>query len=249
MSDDQKDSGGAQSDQEWRSAKTFSQGEPYGAQARGADAGASSAGADRRPGGARMPLSPLLGAGAAMLATTFLLGLIGVNSMIAFVAGLAVFAGILIYTRKGAAAAAGPRTVAPKPGVDAKRVQGDLDKAEAELSAMDVAAPKFERPTVAAAIGRFTAASRAVLDEIARDPNDAERARKFLVVILPSARRSVEKFLETGVRDGELDGRFEALLGELETAATKQLETLRLDEKLDLEVEMEVLADRLRAGA
>ena len=127
-------------------------------------------------------------------------------------------------------------------------MQDDLDKAEAELAALDAAAQKLDRRAVSGAIRRFTGKSREVLDEIARDPTDAERSRKFLVVILPSARRSAEKFIETGVKDTELDGRFEALMGDLEAAAAKQLETLRLDEKLDLEVEMEVLADRLKSG-
>jgi hypothetical protein len=236
---------------DWRKATTFNQGEPYGSDAADPTAprGPSRSPAPTRGDDGR--LKRLLIAGASMIATSFLLRLLGVGGLWAFLAGLAVFAAILFAPGRNAGAAAPPvrRTVAPLPGVNTAFVQEDLDKAEGELAALDALAGKFERPAIADAIGRFTTASRAVLDEIARDPNDAERTRKFLVVILPSARRSAEKFLETGVRDAELDGRFESLMADLETAATRQLDTLRADEKLDLEVEMEVLADRLKSGA
>ncbi len=234
---------------DWRSTdRTFQQGEPYG----GEDAGTAHQGAPAtRTGAADSRLKRLMIAGASMIAASVVLRLVGAGGFYAFIVGIAIFAAILFWpARPGGAGSghAGRRIVSARPGVDAPRIQADLDKAEAELASLDETASKFERREITSAIRGFTTRAREVLDEIARDPNDAERSRKFLVVILPSARRSAEKFLKTGVRDAELDARFEALMGDLEAAAAKQLETLRLDEKLDLEVEMEVLADRLKTG-
>lgn len=220
----------------------FRQGEAYG--------GAESHGprsepltAETRPG-AGPNLRPLFYAGGLMLAATILSRLLGASGWVAFGLGVAVFLGALVWFRGRPAR---PRRIADADGVDPGLVRDALDAAESDLLEIDRLAHGLLDRGLRGPLGEMTAAAREVLEHIAEDPGDLRRARKYLKVYIPSARAAVAKFAGLGVVDAELSNRFRGLVEEMTATGRRQLETLRLDDKTSLEVEMDVLADRLGA--
>ncbi|MCI4661098.1 MAG: 5-bromo-4-chloroindolyl phosphate hydrolysis family protein [Neomegalonema sp.] len=125
-------------------------------------------------------------------------------------------------------------------------VEAALAQAEADLTVIDQTAEGFRDPALRREASGMTQNARTVLTLIRKDPDDILRAKKFLKVYIPSARRAVEKFAAFEVHDPELDARFANLLEEMRGVCARQVESLTLDERTDLEVEIEVLADRLK---
>ncbi len=223
-------------DGDWRSATRFRQAERIG--------GAEGA---RGQSDRRVPLTPLLIAGGAMVAVTALLRLTTDSGALAFVVGLAAGGAVLfLLLRRRSGSAGARREVAARQGVDAGAVAETLAKAEAELAAIDEAADQLPRD-LAQSADEMTRAARRVLDTVAADPLDLDRARKFVVAYLPSARRAVEKYVGFGVKDAELEAQFRALLREMTETCRRQEETLRSDDRFEVEVEIDTLAERLKA--
>lgn len=209
--------------------------------------GPASDGAGGKPEGLSVK-SAVVG-GVAMIATTAILRLVGAAPWLAAILGIGVFVAVVILWRrreKAEAARPATRVAATAPGVDAPRVTAELAEAEARLTAIDAAADGLSDRGLDAPLRAMTAKARRVLDIVAKDPRDRDRARKFFVVYLPSAEAAVRKFTALGVRDDALDARFRTLVAEMDATVERQIDALMRDDKLDLEVEMEVLADRLR---
>lgn len=242
---------GGSSGGDWRDAKSFNQGEVWGSDA-AATRGAS-------------PLSGLFIAGAAMLATTGALRLLTDSPQIAFLAGVAVFLVVLFSRRRrvaaphsslepssahsSAAEPASARDAAVAALPDALRAavtEADEDLARMEAVAAQLADRGELGPAIAAALRDATIAGRAVVDAVVGDPNDYDRARRFFKVMLPTARAAAEKFAGQGVIDATLGARFVALMRDVAAAFRSQVEILSADERVDLEVEMSVLEDRVR---
>lgn len=224
-------------DGDWRNATRFRQAERID--------GATQPGGSSDPN-APEPLLPLLIAGGAMIAATAVLRALTGSGILSFGLGLIVGLVVLIALRaRQNRAERVRRQVAEARGVDREAVAAALEKAEAELATIDAEAAKLPRATTEK-LGGMTDAARRVLDVIAADPLDLDRARKFVVAYLPSARRAVEKYVGLGVRDAGLEARFHALIDEMTETCRRQEETLRSDDRFDLEVEMDTLADRLK---
>lgn len=221
-------------DGDWRSRTRFRQGERIGEDA-----------PERAAPSGRIPLMPMLIAGGAMLAASAILRAMLDSGAVAFAGGLAVGALVLLVLLRRRRSPRPARAVAPTAGVDAAAVAESLARAEAELSAIDAAAGALE-PAVAQELDAMTAAARKVLDDIADDPKDLDRARRFVVAYLPSARRAVEKYVALGVKDPDLTQQFRDLVAEMTETCRRQQETLRADDRFELEVEIDTLADRLK---
>lgn len=220
----------------WRERAQFERGEAYSAET-GPEAAAAASGALRAAG---------LGALAAIAALALAL-LLGAPFWLALILGAAAFLLVGLSLRRGGRTERRVAETTPL-GVDRATVQAGLDAAEADLAAIDaIAQGKLSGRGLGAPIREMTAASRRVLDVIAKDPGDYDRARKFLKVYLPSARATVEKYAAFEVIDAELESRFRALLAEMRDTAKRQEDALSLDDRTDLEVEMEVLAERLKS--
>ena len=221
--------------QSWRSATRFNQGEPHHAATGGG------AGKWRR----------LLLAGSAMLVVTLLLSLFGAPPLVAGGLGVALFLGLMLFGGPASHADAPPSIDADdsalkRAGVTREDLEATLAAATAELAQIDAAAQELRAPDQRRALDDMTAAAREIIAAIATDPGDLRRARKFLKVYVPAARASVEKFIALGVvNDPALDAKFGNMLTEMTEASRRQRDALALDDKIDLEVEMEVLADRL----
>lgn len=193
--------------------------------------------------------------GIAMIATTVLTGFLGAPGLIAFLLGLVVFAVVVAAMRPGGLGAGfstGPLTVdraaAAAAGLDPERADARLADAEGRLRRIESLARAFQDRPLEDRIHAMTGAVRQTLTALAADPGDIDRAKKFLVVTIPSAEASVEKYARLGVRDVALSERFGALMDDVAEAARRQRAALARDDALALEVEMEVLADRLRQG-
>jgi 5-bromo-4-chloroindolyl phosphate hydrolysis protein len=87
-----------------------------------------------------------------------------------------------------------------------------------------------------------------ILTRIEEDPRDLRRARKFLVVYLDGAGEVAEKYVAYQAK-GEaatFAPRLQALLEEMERVAAEQHEKLLHNDTLDLDVQIEVLSERLK---
>lgn len=223
--------GGATS---WRDATRFNQGEAYD-------------GAAKSP---RRSLVPVVVGGVGMLAATLLLRLVGAPVWLAVGIGLALFAVVLIATRPGPKRRSGPPSAdadaLKAAALDPRIFAADMAAAEAELAVIDAAAAGLANRSHQSALAELTEVARDVLHEIAADPGDIRRARRYLKVYLPSMRASVEKFAALGViNDQAIDDKFGALVEEMVAVGRRQREALSADDRMDLETEIEVLAERL----
>jgi hypothetical protein len=79
------------------------------------------------------------------------------------------------------------------------------------------------------------------------DPRDLTGARKYLGVYLLGARDATSQFADLYARNRNEEARadYEALLDDLETTFTARTNKMLLDDKSSLDVEIEVLRDRL----
>ena len=84
---------------------------------------------------------------------------------------------------------------------------------------------------------------------VERDPRDLTSARKYLGIYLSGARAATEKFVALYAETGDMAARadYEALLADLQTNFDAGRREMLLDDRADLDVEIEVLRDRLQA--
>ena len=194
----------------------------------------------RRPAVPRKILASVLtGAGVALLSAT------------SWGAGLAP--GLLYGAIAGAAHAFafGPDPLRDKglEGFDpaeTRRVSEALEKAERIVEQTQAAARGLGDRTLEARVEALCAQARAVFRQIEEDPRDLRRARRFLSVYLTGARDATVKYARLGVRDPAMRDAFETLLGDLEKSFIAHRDRLAENDRVDLEVEIEVLQDRLK---
>lgn len=87
-----------------------------------------------------------------------------------------------------------------------------------------------------------------ILAEIAADPRDFRRARKFLNVYLDGARQVTEGYAKTHrqTRSGELEQNFRNVLETIESTFREQHQKLLEEDLFDLDVKIEVLNTQLK---
>ncbi|MDF0603183.1 5-bromo-4-chloroindolyl phosphate hydrolysis family protein [Psychromarinibacter sp. C21-152] len=135
-------------------------------------------------------------------------------------------------------------------GVDAfqsDRVARAVDEAEKHLKAMQDAILRANNRNLEKRVQRFQATVREMFRTIENDPRDLTAARKYLSVYLLGARDATVKFADLYARTGDDGARadYEALLDDLEANFSAQTEKLLSDNRTDLDIEIEVLRDRL----
>lgn len=195
----------------------------------------------------RRPALPRKLAGA--LLTGLGLGLAG------FTAGGGLVAA-LIYLVMGTALhvmAFGPDPLRDKgmDGVDmfeTDRVARAVDKAEALLGAMREAVQRTGDRNVVDRVERFQTSVRDMLRTIENDPRDLTAARKYLTVYLTGARDATVKFADIHARSQDAGARskYMMLLTDLEENFRAKTQKLLIDNNTDLDIEIEVLRDRLQ---
>jgi hypothetical protein len=135
-------------------------------------------------------------------------------------------------------------------GIDSfqtNRVAAAVDEAEKHLAAIKDALLRAGDRRIEARADRFAATARAMFRTVEADPRDLTAARKYLGVYLMGARDASVKFADLYARSRNEAARaeYEALLDDLErnfAAATAKLQSNDHD---DLNVEIEVLRERL----
>ncbi len=136
------------------------------------------------------------------------------------------------------------------PGLDrfqSDRIARAVDEAEAYLAEMQgLIAPLADRG-LTDRVERFSTTARRLFRIVEADPRDLAGARRWLGVYLLGARDATEKFaaLYARRRDRGVRADYVALLDDLETGFARRSETMLLDDRSDLDIEIEVLRDRL----
>lgn len=131
---------------------------------------------------------------------------------------------------------------------DADRVARAVEKAETLVKSLTDAAARIGDRGLEDRVSRLANSARAVFRTVEEDPRDLPRARKFMSVYLSGARDATAKFADiyTRNRDPEARQQYEALLSDLETSFTEHREALLADDRSDLDIEIEVLRERLQ---
>lgn len=127
------------------------------------------------------------------------------------------------------------------------RVARAVDEAERHLAAMREAIRRAGDPALVHRVERFSDTARAMFRAVEEDPRDLTRARRFLGVYLLGARDATVQFADLYSRTGNAEARadYEALLDDLEGSFAARTEKMLLDDKAGLDVEIEVLRERL----
>lgn len=131
---------------------------------------------------------------------------------------------------------------------DAQRVAKAVDKAEALLSQTIAASKRFGDRKLEGRVESLASSARKMFRAVEEDPRDLTGARKFMGVYLKGARDATVKFadLYAKKRDTAARSDYEALLTDLEATFAQQSEVMLLEDRTDLDVEIEVLRDRLK---
>jgi 5-bromo-4-chloroindolyl phosphate hydrolysis protein len=135
-------------------------------------------------------------------------------------------------------------------GVDSfqtDRVARAVDEAEKHLSAMKDAILRANDRTLERRVDQFQATARAMFRTVEQDPRDLTAARRYLGVYLLGAKDATVKFadLYARTRDQKARADYEALLDDLEKEFAARTEKLLLDDRTNLDIEIEVLRERL----
>lgn len=135
-------------------------------------------------------------------------------------------------------------------GIDSfqtERVARAVGEAEKHLAAMKDAVLRAGDRMVEGRVDRFQATARDLFRTVEEDPRDLTGARKWLSVYLLGARDATVKFadLYSRTRDAQAKADYIALLDDLEQGFADRTAKMLLDDRTDLDVEIEVLRDRL----
>jgi hypothetical protein len=127
------------------------------------------------------------------------------------------------------------------------RVARVVDEAERHLAAMKDAIRRAKVPALERRVADFVDTARGMFRVVEEDPRDLTSARRFLGVYLLGARDATVQFADLYARSQNEEARadYEALLNDLESSFAQKTEKLLLDDKSSLDVEIEVLRDRL----
>jgi len=127
------------------------------------------------------------------------------------------------------------------------RVARAVEEAERHLSAMKEAIRRSGVPALVRRVDGFSATARDMFRAVEDDPRDLTGARRFLGVYLLGARDATTQFADLYARTQNEEARadYEALLDDLEGSFAARTEKMQLDDKSSLDVEIEVLRERL----
>ncbi|MFD2173487.1 5-bromo-4-chloroindolyl phosphate hydrolysis family protein [Rhodobacter lacus] len=127
------------------------------------------------------------------------------------------------------------------------RVAKVVAEGERELAAMARAIARINDARLTARVARFAETARGLFRAVEDDPGDLGAARRYLTVYLSGARAASEKFaaLAGAARDAKARAEYDSLLDDLEANYTARTRALRENDREALEIEVEVLRERL----
>lgn len=132
-------------------------------------------------------------------------------------------------------------------GYTIEEIGAAVDEANAKIDAIRESRSKIRSPELQERLTRIAALAWNIVDEVEQNPKDLAKVRKFLEVYLDGAQRVTTEYAaaHAGDKSQELEERFRKLAVTIESAFEEQLRRLRDDEKMDLDVQMEVLSTQL----
>ena len=128
------------------------------------------------------------------------------------------------------------------------RVARVVDEAETYLAAMTDAMKRAEDRKMELKLETFQATARDLIRTVEEDPRDLTAARKYLGVYLMGARDATVKFADvySRTRDTQARDDYAALLDDLSDNFAARTRKLLVDDRSDLNIEIDVLRDRLQ---
>lgn len=128
------------------------------------------------------------------------------------------------------------------------RVARVVDEAEAHLTRMAAAIASLNDRRLIARVAGFQQVARRMIATVEADPRDLTGARRYLGVYLMGARDATAKFVEITRRgpDAAARAKYEALLTDLEQNFAARTEKMLVDDHADMDIEINVLRDRLQ---
>ncbi len=135
-------------------------------------------------------------------------------------------------------------------GVDSfqkDRVARVVEEAEKHLTAMSAAIARAGDRQAAERLADFQTTARTLIRTVEEDPRDLTGARKYLSVYLLGARDATIKFSDiySNTRDAQARLDYMALLDDLDKNFAARTQKSLLEDKTDLNIEIEVLRERL----
>lgn len=160
------------------------------------------------------------------------------------VGALATLGAILFYGRDPQAMGA----MAGAHGYTSDEIIAALTEAEKKIKRIEAAARDIRNAELNNRLRRIAARARNILGAMEEDPADIRRARRFLNVYLDGARRVTEGYARTHRRTDaqELESNFRNVLTTIEGVFDQQHQKLLEHDKLDLDVQIDVLSQQLR---
>lgn len=127
------------------------------------------------------------------------------------------------------------------------RVARAVEEAETHLSAMQDAIKRSGDRALARRVDSFAGTICQLFHAVENDPRRLAPARRYLGVYLVGARDATVKFADLYARNRDEQARvdYQALLDDLENRFALRREALLEDDRTDLEIEIEVLRERL----
>jgi 5-bromo-4-chloroindolyl phosphate hydrolysis protein len=133
--------------------------------------------------------------------------------------------------------------------VSADEVFEALEAAEVKIAGIETARKNIRNLELDQHLRSITKKARNILETIKNNPNDLDRARKFLKVYLDGTQRVTESYAKTHSQDATtdvLDANFKRVLNSIEKTFDEQQEKLKENDRFDLDVKIEVLETQLK---
>ncbi len=133
-------------------------------------------------------------------------------------------------------------------GVTPQMVEDAIREAEEKIEGIERSAADIADRPLRDRLAKITARARDILKRIEQDPSDLRRARKFLKVYLDGALEATRKYADNQHDLGEsgMYIKFRSLLDDMQQTFDAQHEKLLVNDQIDLDVEIDVLADRMK---
>ena len=128
------------------------------------------------------------------------------------------------------------------------RVARVVDNAETYLSEMSDAMLRASDRQMELRLEKFQTTARDLIRTVEEDPRDLTAARKYLGVYLMGARDATSKFADvySRTRDAQARADYAALLDDLDQNFAARTRKLLVEDRSDLNIEIDVLRDRLQ---
>ncbi|MGD9511458.1 MAG: 5-bromo-4-chloroindolyl phosphate hydrolysis family protein [Geminicoccaceae bacterium] len=187
-----------------------------------------------------------LAAGAAAAAVSFGSG--DPLAMGVLYGALVAGASVLTYGLDPRADRTAIEAAATRAGIRGTEVISALDEAHRKVRGIEDASQGLHSRELKARLDRICRQARAILGQLEQDPKNLTRARRFLVTYLDGTRDVVAKYAaqQRDLSDTALADNFRRVLTTIEQVFDEQEEVLKQDDRLDLEVQIEVLETQLK---